>query len=36
MLEYEILKQKWIAENPQATSQEYEKFIKELAEKLKI
>ncbi len=33
---YELKKQKWIAENPQATSQEYEKFIKELAEKIKI
>lgn len=36
MLEYERLKQKWIAENPQATSEEYEKFIKELTERLKI
>ena len=36
MLEYETLKQKWLAENPQATSQEYEKFIKELADRLKI
>ena len=36
MIEYEILKQKWIAENPQATSQEYENYIKQLAEELKI
>lgn len=33
---YELKKQQWIAENPQATSREYERFIKELAEKLKI
>jgi len=33
---YELKKQQWIAENQQATSQEYEKFIKELADILKI
>lgn len=33
---YEDKKRKWLAENPQATSQEYEKFIKELADILKI
>jgi len=33
---YELKKQQWLADNPHANREEYEKFIKELADILNI